>query len=319
MRWCLTALLVLMAAGVQAAEYPSKAIRLVVPFAPGGGNDISARFVAQRLTESFGQTAVVDNRPGAGSTLGTDLVAKAVPDGYTFLVTHNAIAINQTLYSKLPYDTVRDFAQVIEIGATTNTLVVNPGVAARSVKELIALAKSKPGALNYASTGAGGTSHLAMEYFRLETGTNIVHIPYKGTAPGLTDVVAGQVQVMISALPGTIPFINSKRVVALATTGKKRSVFMPDLPTLDEAGVKGYEFDTWYGLHAPAKVPKAIITQLNTAINKSLSRPEVKQQLMNQGLEAVGGSPEEFAKFVRSEVTKMGKIIKASGAKPEGQ
>jgi tripartite-type tricarboxylate transporter receptor subunit TctC len=299
------------------ADYPTKPIRLIVPFSPGGGNDIAARFIAQRLTEAFDQTAVVDNRPGAGSTLGTDLVAHSAPDGYTLLVTHNAIAINQTLYSKLSYDTVRDFAQVIEIGATTNTLVVNPGVPARSVKELIALAKSKPGSLNYASTGAGGTSMLAMEYFKLETGTNIVHIPYKGTAPALTDVVAGQVQCMISALPGTIPFINSKRVIALATTGKQRSVFAKDLPTLNEAGVKGYEFDTWYGLHAPSKTPKAILVKLNQVLAKALAQQDVKDQLAKQGLEAVGGSADAFAQKVRSEVKKMGQIIKASGAKPE--
>src|SRR5258706_8632481 len=278
-------------AAVGADNYPSKPVRLVVPFAPGGGNDIAARFVAQRLTEAFGESAVVDNRAGAGSTIGTDIVAKSAPDGYTLLVIHNAIAINQTLYPKLPYDTVRDFAQVAIIGATTNTLVVNPGVPARSTKELIALAKAKPGGLNYASTGAGGTAHLAMEYFRLETGTNLVHIPYKGTAPGLTDVVAGQVQVMISALPGTVPFINSKRVVALATTGKKRSAFLPDLPTLSESGVPGYEFDTWYGLHAPSKMPKEIIAKLNGEITKALSRQEVKEQLFKQGLEAQTSTP----------------------------
>jgi tripartite-type tricarboxylate transporter receptor subunit TctC len=300
-----------------ADKYPSKPVRLVVPFSPGGGNDIAARFVAVRLTEGFNQSAVVDNRPGAGSTLGTDLVAKSVPDGYTLLVTHNAIAINQTLYSKLPYDTTRDLTQVAIIGTTTNTLVVNPGVPVKTTKELIALAKAKPGVLNYASTGGGGTSHLAMEYFRIETGTNLVHIPYKGTAPGLTDVVANQVQVMISALPGTVPFINSKRVVALATTGKKRSAFLPDLPTLAESGVPGYEFDTWYGLHAPSKVSKDIITKLNSEITKALSRPEVKDQLFKQGLEAETSSPEDFAKFVKSEVAKMAKIIKASGAKPE--
>jgi tripartite-type tricarboxylate transporter receptor subunit TctC len=310
-------LLVATAAAQAAAPYPSKPIRLVVPFSPGGGNDIAARFVAQRLTEGFGQTAVVDNRPGAGSTLGTDVVAKAAPDGYTLLVTHNAIAINQTLYAKLPYDTVRDFSQVAIIGVTTNTLVVNPTVPAKSVKELIAVAKAKPGSLNYGSTGAGGTSQLAMEYFRLETGTNLVHIPYKGTAPALTDLVGGQVQAMISALPGTVPFINAKRVVALATTGKKRSAFLPELPTLDESGVKGYEFDTWYGLHAPAKVPKEIITKLNAEIVKSLSRPEVREQLFKQGIEVQIATPEEFAKYVRAEVEKMGKIIKASGAKPE--
>ncbi len=300
-----------------ADNYPSKPIRLVVPFAPGGGNDIAARFVAQRLTEAFGQTAVVDNRAGAGSTIGTDIVAKSAPDGYTLLVVHNAIAINQTLYAKLPYDTVRDFAQVAIIGATTNTLVVNPSVPARSTKEFIALAKAKPGAINYASTGAGGTAHLAMEYFRLETGINVVHIPYKGTAPGLIDVVGGQVQVMISALPGTVPFINSKRVVALATTGAKRSAFLPDLPTLNEAGVPGYEFDTWYGLHAPAKVPKEIIVKLNAEIVKALSKPEVKEMLFKQGIEAQIATPAEFTKHVRAEVAKMGRIIKASGAKAE--
>lgn len=302
---------------VAADRYPSKPIRLLVPFAPGGGNDIAARFVAQRLTEAFGQTAVVDNRAGAGSTLGTEIVAKSAPDGYTLLVVHNSIAINQTLYAKLPYDTVRDFAQVAMIGATTNTLVVNPGVPARSVKEFIALAKAKAGSLNYASTGAGGTAHLAMEYFRLETGTSITHIPYKGTAPGLTDVVAGQVQVMISALPGAMPFINAKRVVPLATTGKQRSAFLPDLPTLSEAGVPGYEFDTWYGLHAPAKVPKEIVSVLNAEIVRALSRPEVKDQLFRQGIEAQIATSAEFTDHVRAEVAKMGRIIKASGAKPE--
>lgn len=299
------------------ADYPTKPIRLIVPFSPGGGNDIAARFIAQRLTEALGESAVVDNRPGAGSTLGTDIVAKSAPDGYTLLVTHNAIAINQTLYSKLAYDTVRDFAQVIEIGATTNTLVINPSVPARSVKELIALAKAKPGSLNYASTGAGGTSMLAMEYFKLETGTNIVHIPYKGTAPALTDVVAGQVQCMISALPGTIPFINAKRVTALATTGKQRSIFAKDLPTLNEAGVKGYEFDTWYGLHAPSKTPKPILDKLNQVLAKALAREDMKELIAKQGLEAVGGSADAFTQKVRAEVKKMGQIIKASGAKPE--
>ena len=305
------------AGAVYAQTYPSKPIRLIVPFAPGGGNDISARFIAQRLTETFGQSVIVENRAGAGSTIGTDMVAKAPPDGYTLMVIHNAIAINQTLYPKLPYDAVRDFAQVALVGVTTNTLVVHPSLPVRNVRELIALAKSKPGALNYASTGAGGTSHLAMEYFRLSTGTAIAHIPYKGTAPALTDMVAGQTQVMISALPGTVPFINAKRLTALATSGKKRSVFLPDLPTLAEAGVKDYEFDTWYGMHAPVKVPRDIIEKLNGAIVKALAVPAVKQQLANQGIEAGGATPEEFTRFVRSEIEKMGKIIKASGARPE--
>jgi tripartite-type tricarboxylate transporter receptor subunit TctC len=297
---------------VAADSYPSKPIRLLVPFAPGGGNDIAARFVAQRLTESFGQTAVVDNRAGAGSTIGTDIVAKSVPDGYTLLVVHNAIAINQTLYAKLPYDTVRDFAQVAIIGITTNALVVNPGVPARNVKELIALAKARPGSLNYASSGAGGISHLSMEYFKLLTRTDIVQIPYKGSGPALTDMVSGQTQLMISTLPSTLPFTNSQRLVALATTGAKRSIFSPDVPTLNEAGVAGYEFDTWYGVHAPAKTPREIIVKLNTIIVNALAKPEFRQQLANQGIETGGATPEEFAKFVRAEVAKMARIIKAS-------
>ena len=302
---------------VCAQTYPTKTIRVIVPFTPGGGNDISARFIAQRLTEAFKQSVIVENRPGAGSTVGTDMVAKSAPDGYTLMVIHNAIAINQTLYPKLPYDAVRDFAQVALVGVTTNTLVVHPTLPVKNTKDLIALAKSKPDALNYASTGGGGTSHLAMEYFRLSTGTAIVHIPYKGTAPALTDMVAGQTQVMISALPGTMPFISAKRLTALATSGKKRSVFLPALPTLAEAGVKDYEFDTWYGMHAPIKVPREIIEKLNGAIVKALANPDVKQQLANQGIEAGGATPEEFARFVRSEIEKMGKIIKASGARPE--
>ncbi len=300
-----------------ASAYPAKTIRIIVPFTPGGGNDISARFIAQQLTQSFKQSVIVENRPGAGSTVGTDMVAKSPPDGYTLMVIHNAIAINQTLYAKLPYDATRDFAQVALVGVTTNTLVVHPSLPVKSVKDVIALAKAKPGALNYASTGGGGTSHLAMEYFRLSTGTNLVHIPYKGTAPALTDMVAGQTQVMISAMPGTVPFINARRLTALATSGKKRSVFLPELPTLNEAGVKDYEFDTWYGMHAPVKVPRDIIEKLNGAIVKALAIPEVKQQLANQGIEAGGASPEEFARYVRAEIEKMGKIIKASGARPE--
>ena len=200
---------------------------------------------------------------------------------------------------------------------TTNTLVVNPKVPAKTTKEFIALAKAKPGSLKYGSTGAGGTSHLAMEYFKLTTGTNLVHIPYKGTGPALTDLAGGQVQAMISALPGTIPFIQGKRLIAIATTGAKRSAFLPDLPTLAESGVPGYVFDTWYGLHAPARTPNDIVTRLNSTIVKSLSTPSVKENLFKAGIEADPGTPEAFRKFMISEIQKMAKIIKASGAKPE--
>ena len=318
--WSCAAGFLFAATGAFAADsisYPTKPVRLVVPFSPGGGNDIVARFVAQRMTESFGQTAIVDNRPGAGSTLGTDVVAKSPPDGYTLLITHNAIAINETLYEKLPYDAEKDLVQVVMVGSTTNTLVVHPKVPAKTTKELIALAKAKAGALNYGSTGAGGTSHLAMEYFKLETGTNLVHIPYKGTGPALTDLAGGSTQAMISALPGTIPFIQGKRLVALATTGAKRSAFLPELPTLSESGVPGYVFDTWYGMHAPVKISRDIVVKLNKSIAGALNTPAVKESLFKAGIEAEAGTPEAFAKHVSSEIQKMAKIIKASGAKPE--
>ncbi len=305
------------AAAGDAGAYPTRPIRLVAPFAPGGGVDVSARFISKQLSENLGQSAIVDNRPGAGSTIGTDLVAKAAPDGHTLLVTHNAIAINQSLYPKLPYDTVRDFTQVAFIGVTTFTLVVNPALPVKNVKELVALAKAKPGALNYASTGAGGGSHLATEYFMLATGTKLLNVPYKGTAPALTDLVSGQTHVMLSGLPGTVPFIKAKRVLALATTSAKRSIFLPELPTLQEAGVDGYEFDAWYGMHAPAKTPRGIINTLHATVTKALTMPEVRQQLMNQGIEPRDMTPAEFAAFVRREVDKCAKIIKASGARAE--
>ena len=301
-------------AGEAASAYPSRPIRLIAPFAPGGGVDVSARFIAQRLTEAYGQAVIVDNRPGAGSTLGTAIAAKAEPDGYTLLVTHNAIAINHTLYAKLPYDTLRDFTQVAFVGLTTFTFVLHPGLPVKTVKEFIALAKAKPGALNYASTGAGGGSHLATEYFKMLTGTDIVQIPYKGTGPALTAMVGGQTQVMISGLPGTVPFIKAKRLNALATTSGKRSAFLPELPTLQEAGVAGYEYDAWYGVHAPARTPRDIVVKLNAAIASALGVAEIRQLLATQGIEAREGSPEDFTRFVRDEIEKNAKIIKATGA-----
>ena len=304
-------------AAAAAASYPSRPIRLVAPFAPGGGVDVSARFIAQHLSDALGQTAVVDNRPGAGGNLGADIAAKAAPDGYTLLVTHNAIAINPALYARLPYDATRDFTQVAFLGVTTFTLVINPGVSAKNVKELIALAKAKPGALNYASTGAGGGSHLATEYLMLATGVKLTNIPYKGTVPALTDLASGQTQVMLSGLPGTLPFIKSKRITALATTSAKRSVFAPELPTLKEAGVEGYEFDAFYGMHAPAQTPRAIINTLNSVVNKTVASPEIRARLMDQGIEPGAMTPEQFAAYVRREIDKCARIVKASGARAE--
>jgi tripartite-type tricarboxylate transporter receptor subunit TctC len=299
------------------APYPTRPIRIIVPFAPGGGNDIAARFVAQMFQDSFGQQGLVDNRPGAGSTLGTAIAAQAVPDGHTILVSHNAMAINETLYSKLPYSAVRDFAQVALIAETTNVVVVHPSMNVKNVKELLALLRSKKGGFNYASTGAGGTSHLAAEYFKQLTGTDMVHVPYKGTGPALADLVGGSTQFMISAAPGTLGFIKGNRLVALATTGVKRWAQLPDLPTLSEAGVPGYQFDTWYGAHAPAKTPRFIVARLNAEINKAMQVPALRARLVDAGLDPAPTSPEEFTKFLRSETERMRKIIQASGAKAE--
>lgn len=298
------------------APYPTRPIRIIVPFAPGGGNDIAARFVAQMFQDSFGQQGLVDNRPGAGSTLGTAIAAQAVPDGHTILVTHNAMAINESLYAKLPYS-VRDFAQVALIAETTNVLVLHPSMNVKNVKDLIALLRSKKGAFNYASTGAGGTSHLAAEYFMQLTGTHMVHVPYKGTGPALADLVGGSTQFMISAAPGTLGFIKGNRLNALATTGVKRWAQLPDLPTLSEAGVPGFQFDTWYGAHAPAKTPRYIVNRLNAEINKSLQVPALRARLVDSGLDPSPMSPDEFTKFVRAETERMRKIIQASGAKAE--
>jgi tripartite-type tricarboxylate transporter receptor subunit TctC len=298
------------------APYPTRPIRIIVPFAPGGGNDIAARFVAQMFQDSFGQQGLVDNRPGAGSTLGTAIAAQAVPDGHTILVTHNAMAINESLYAKLPYS-VRDFAHVALIAETTNVLVVHPSMNVKNVKDLIAMLRAKKGAFNYASTGAGGTSHLAAEYFKQLTGTDMVHVPYKGTGPALSDLVGGSTQFMISAAPGTLGFIKGARLTALATTGVKRWAQLPDLPTLSEAGVAGYQFDTWYGAHAPAKTPRYIVNRLNAEINKSLQVPALRARLVDSGLDPSPLSPEAFTTFVRSETERMRKIIQASGAKAE--
>ena len=298
------------------APYPTRPIRIIVPFAPGGGNDIAARFVAQMFQDSFGQQGLVDNRPGAGSTLGTAIAAQSVPDGHTILVTHNAMAINESLYAKLPYS-VRDFAHVALIAETTNVLVVHPSMNVKNVKDLIAMLRAKKGAFNYASTGAGGTSHLAAEYFKQMTGTDMVHVPYKGTGPALSDLVGGSTQFMISAAPGTLGFIKGARLTALATTGVKRWAQLPDLPTLSEAGVAGYQFDTWYGAHAPAKTPRYIVNRLNAEINKSLQVPALRARLVDSGLDPSPLSPEAFTTFVRSETERMRKIIQASGAKAE--
>ena len=300
-----------------AEAYPVRPIRFIVPFPPGGGNDIVGRIVAAKLAEVLGQQVVIDNRGGAGGTIGTDLTAKAPPDGYTILVNNISLAVNQSLFPKLPYDTVRDLAPVSLVGRQPNVLVVHPTLAAKSVGELIALARTKPGELNYGSGGNGTASHLATEMLKLMTKTDITHVPYKGLGPALTDLIGGRVELIISTLASALPQIRNGKLRALAVTTARRSSFFPQVPTMDEAGVRGYEFSTWYGLLVPAGTPHAIVEQLNAATKTAVASPAVAEQFAAQGLEPASSSSKDFGAYLKSEVAKWGRVIKASGATPE--
>ncbi|HZN26932.1 MAG TPA: tripartite tricarboxylate transporter substrate binding protein [Burkholderiales bacterium] len=300
-----------------ADAYPSRPIRFIVPFPPGGGNDIVGRLVAVKLGERLGQQVVVDNRGGAGGTVGTDITAKAPPDGYTLLVNNISLAVNHTLFTKLPYDTLKDLAPVSLIGRQPNVVVVHPGLPAKSMRELLDLARAKPGQLNYGSGGNGTASHLATEMLKLMTRTDIVHVPYKGLGPALTDLIGGRLEVIISTLASALPQLKAGKLRPLAVTTARRSSFFPDLPTMHEAGVKGYEFSTWYGLLVPAGTPQAIVDRLNQETRKAVGTPAVAEQFVAQGLEPAASSPHEFGAYLRSEVAKWGKVIRASGATPE--
>lgn len=300
-----------------AQAYPSRPIRFIVPFPPGGGNDIVGRIVAARLGEGLGQQVVVDNRGGAGGTIGTDITAKAPPDGHTMLVNNISLAVNQTLFEKLPYDTLKDLAPVALLGRQPNIVVVHPGVPAKSMRELIDLARAKPGSVNYGSGGNGTASHLATEMLKLMTKVDMVHVPYKGLGPALLDLMGGRLHVIISTMASALPQLKGGKLRALAVTTVSRSSFFPEIPTMDEAAVKGYEFSTWYGLVMPAGTPKAIIDRVNAETRKALVSATVREQFGAQGLEASPSSPQEFGAYLKSEVAKWGKVIKASGAKPE--
>ena len=300
-----------------ADTYTSRPIRFIVPFPPGGGNDIVGRIVALKLAEGLGQQVVIDNRGGAGGTLGTDLTAKAPPDGYTMLVNNISLAVNQTLFRTLPYDTLKDLAPIGLIGRQPNIVIVHPGVAARTMRELLELARAKPGELNYASGGIGTASHLATEMLKLMAKIDMVHIPYKGLGPALTDLLGGRVQVIISTMASALPNIKSGKVRPLAVTTAQRSAFFPEVPTLNESGVKGYEFSTWYGLLVPAGTPKAVVERLSAETRKALSSKLVQDQFAAQGLETAPSTPQEFGTYLRSEVAKWGKVVKASGATAE--
>lgn len=300
-----------------AQNYPVRPIRLIVPFAPGGGTDITARAVAQKLSESWGQTVVVDNRPGANGTIGVDITAKSAPDGYTLTMISSSHAVNVGLYSKLPYDLLKDLAPITQATSQPYALVINPSVPARSVKELIAVAKAKPGALNYGSSGTGGISHLAGALLGSLTGSDLVHVPYKGGAPAMIDVIAGQIQMLFGTLLLTGPHIKVGRLRVLAVTTPQRWPGTPELPTMQEAGVPGFVITQWYGMLAPAKTPQPVVTKLNQEIARLLHQPDVKEKLAADGADAVGNTPEQFGAHIKSEVERYGKLVKQIGLKPE--
>jgi tripartite-type tricarboxylate transporter receptor subunit TctC len=314
MRVAVFAALAAASSGAVAADYPTRPIRLVVGFAPGGGTDTTARAMAPRLSELFGQQVIVDNRPGAAGNIATEIVAKANPDGYTVLMgTIAALAINPSLYDKLPFDPIRDLAPVTRAVDSTNILVVHPSVPVKTVKELVALAQSKP--LNGGSSGVGGAGHLALELFNLQAGTKITHVPYKGGGPAMVDLLAGNIHLIFATAASSIAHIKAEKIRAIAVTTAKRSALVPELPTVAEAGLPGFEANNWYGVLVPAKTPRAVIARLNKDFTAVLNSPEVKQFLFNQGLDAAPGTPEEFGAYIKSEIAKWAKVIKAAGLK----
>jgi tripartite-type tricarboxylate transporter receptor subunit TctC len=300
------------------AAWPEKPIRLIVAFPPGGGTDIVARLLAPVLSQRLGQPVTIDNKGGAGGNIGTDAASKAAPDGYTLLMGNIAPnAINVSTFKHLPFDPEKDFAAITLVAVTPNMLVVNPTVAANSVAELVALAKAKPGTLNFPSAGRGTSSHLAGELFNAMAKVDMVHVPYKGGGPAFTDLLGGQVQVFFATMPAAMPFVKSGKLRPLAVTSEQRSATLPDLPTIAESGLPGYSAITWYGLLAPKGTPREIVQRLNREINEILRLPAVREQLLAQGFEPVGNSPAEFTAFISSEIIKWGRVVKASGIAPE--
>lgn len=299
-----------------AAAYPSKPIRIIVAYTPAGTTDILARAVGQKMTEAWGQTVIVDNRPGANGNIGTDITANATPDGYTILMATAAThGINNTLYPNLKWDAVKSFAPISLVALVPNILVVNNALPVKSVKELIAYGNANPGKLNHGSPGLGSTGHLSAELFKASAGLKMTHVPYKGSAPTLADLIGGQIQVVIDNIPPYLPQVQAGKIRALAITTAKRSAAAPNLMTMQEAGVAGYEAGSWFGLLAPANTPKDIVQKLSVETRRILELPDVKERLSGQGAEPAGGTPEEFAAFIRSEQAKWRKVIQQANIK----
>jgi tripartite-type tricarboxylate transporter receptor subunit TctC len=318
---CGAALAVVLSAGAGGARadgFPEKAPHFIVGFTPGGPSDIIARALGQKLSEFWKRPVVIDNRPGAGGNVAAELAARSAPDGYTWLLGNNSIlATNQSLYKKLAYDPVADFAPVALVAIQPNILVVNPGVPATSVKELIALARAKPGELNYASSGSGAAAHLAAELFKAMAGVEMVHVPYKGAQPALTDVIAGRAQLMFATSASVLPYVKAGRLRALAVTTSRRSGAVPELPTVSEAGVPGFEAITWHGVVVPRATPEPLVERLNSDIVRALAARDLRERLESLGAELAAGTPQDFADYIAREIPKWAKVVKDSGARAE--
>jgi tripartite-type tricarboxylate transporter receptor subunit TctC len=315
----LNALLMLMAAMLPASllaqAYPSKPIRMILPFPPGGPTDITGRAIAQKLSEQLGQSVVPENRPGAAGNLGLELGAKAPPDGYAITLTAPPLAVSPALYSKLNYDAVKDFAPVSLVAAIQNIMVVHNSVPATNVKELIALARRNPGKLNFSSSGAGSTNHLATELLKVRFKLDMVHVPFKGSSPALVALMSGEVDMGTMAVPGAIPIVRANKVRALAVLSEKREPALPEVPTMKESGVDDFVVPIWYGILAPAGTPREIVNRLNSEIHKALASADLKQRLANAGVEPMASTPEHFADFIKSEIVRYAKVIKDAGIK----
>lgn len=316
---CLIALSASAWSAAAPTEFPTRPIRLISPFPPGGGNDIISRTLGAAVSKRLGQSIVVDNRPGANTIVAMEILARATPDGYTLLTSSSSQATNATLYTKLPYDSIKDFSPVSMVGMSPLVVAVNPALPIKSVGDLIAAARAKPGTILYPSAGTGNSTHLAGELFAVMAGVTLTHVPYKGLGPGLLDLMAGRLHMVFSTAPAAIPHIKSGRLRGLAVTTAARSSLVPQLPTVAETGVPGYEAGSWYGIIAPAGTPRAIITRLNTEITTVLATPEFREQLMSAGADPAPTTPEQFATLLQAEIAKWAKVIKLSGAKAESQ